>query len=893
MSTLWNYTPKAEELLQQAAQLALQQGTTQVMSWHVLLVMIQLKQNIGYTILKQLAGVWLGELEKLLQEKAESSPKLSWNDVTFHDALKKAMLQAPGLAGQKPVGPEHLLLAILKNDTDVQQITASYGVTPVAVETLVRELAAGKEIQTEDEKYEDMLAEIKDYIRDLTELASSGKMDPIIGRDDEIRRTMQILSRRIKNNAVLVWDPGVWKTAIVEWLAQRIIKWEVPDTLRDKKIIELDMWSLMAGAKYRGEFEERLKMILKVLEKSEGRMILFIDEIHTIVGAWKAEGSMDMGNMMKPALARGTLRVIGATTLGEYRKHIEKDPALERRFQPVVVDEPTRDDAIAILRGIKANYERHHGVKISDAAVVAAVDLGIKYIADRYMPDKAIDLLDEASASVKMWIVSEPEEMTKLQRHIRQLEIEKQALAIELKEKHDDKKAQRVSAIEQQLAGLQEQYATFKAEWDRERGLIVKQKDLKEQIAQAEHEADVALAQSDYNKVAELKYARIPGLQKELTTLEEDIDKAREAGNLLIKDQVDPADIAAIISKWTGIPVSKLVQSDREKLTHLEDHLKERVVGQDQAVEAVAHAIRRARAGINDPKRPIGSFIFAGPTGVGKTELAKSLAAFLFDDEKSMIRIDMSEYMEKHAVAKLIWSPPGYVGYDEGGQLTDAVRRKPYSVVLFDEIEKAHPDVFNLLLQILDDGRLTDSKGRVVSFKNTIVIMTTNLWSDRIAALAEQEATTSPKASSSSRKKSSSNGIADVSLVSRAAVEKEVMHLIATHFRPEFVNRVDEIVVFNPLGEALNRQIVEIQLRQYEQLLKQEKDITLRVDTAAKDRIAHVGFDPVYGARPLKRAIQKHVLDRLALALINDEIQEWQQVDITVQDDHITLQPSR
>lgn len=873
MSALGNYTPKAEELFQQAAQLALQDGTTNVTTGHVLEAMLEMKQNLGFTIVKQLAGVGLAELQTKLREKNTASPKLEGSDVTFHDTLRKAMLQAPQLAAWKPVGPEHLLQAMFKADAELERVCAPYGITTTKIEELVRDLALGKEIQSDDQKYDELLEQIKPYIRDLTELAAWGKMDPIIGRDDEIRRTMQILSRRIKNNAILVGDPGVWKTAIVEGLAQRIIKGEVPDTLRDKKIIELDMWSLMAGAKYRGEFEERLKLVLEVLEKSAGQMILFIDEIHTIVGAGKAEGAMDMGNMMKPALARGAIRVIGATTLNEYRKHIEKDPALERRFQPVLVDEPTREDAIAILRGIKANYERHHGVKISDAAVVAAVDLGIKYIADRYMPDKAIDLIDEASASVKMWIVSEPEEMTKLYRQIRQLEIEKQALSIEIKEKKNDKKEQRVTAIEQQLAVSQEEYASFKAERERERWLVVKQKELKEQIAQAEHEAEVALGQSDYNKVAELKYSRIPALQKELTWLEEDIEKAREEWNLLIKDQVDPSDIAAIISKRTGIPVSKLIESDREKLTHLEDHLRERVVGQDHAVEAVANAIRRARAGINDPKRPLGSFIFAGPTGVGKTELAKSLAEFLFDDEKSMIRIDMSEYMEKHAVAKLIGSPPGYVGYDEGGQLTDAVRRKPYSVILFDEIEKAHPDVFNLLLQILDDGRLTDSKWRVVSFKNAIVIMTTNLGSERMAEVNSEK----------SSKKSSEH---------RSTIEKEVMQLIAQHFRPEFVNRVDEIVVFNALGKELNRQIVDIQLRQYVTLLKHEKDISLQVDDDAKDRLANVGFDPVYGARPLKRAIQKYLLDTLALWLINGDIQEGQMVQVRVSNDVLVLQSS-
>lgn len=859
------YTIKASEAVQTAHDDALKNKNSVIDTLHLFKAMLEQKDGYIPLILNK---IWVDTWSILTQVSTLISSiwKVDWNyQLWISHELNKIFQDAESIAWSmwdQYITTEHLFLAILKTSSDlVKKILNPLWVTESTVKATIEQIRWGEKVTSQDP--ETTLEALSKFWRDLTALAQEWKIDPVIWRDDEIRRTLQILSRRTKNNPILVWEAWVWKTAVVELLAQKIVKWEVPDILRDKKIIELDIWALMAWSKYRWDFEERLKAILNELEKSNWWIILFIDEIHNIVGAWKAEWSLDMWNMIKPALARWAIRVIWATTLNEYRKYIEKDAALERRFQPVMVDEPSREDCIAILRWIKERYEAHHWVKISDAAVVAAAELSIKYIPDRRLPDKAIDLVDEAAASVKMWITSMPEDLVKVDKLIRQLEIEKEALKFEKWEKNQS----RISSIEKELAQQKEEFNKQKSQWEEERKIIFQTKDIKEQIQKLEHDALIAEKQTDYNKVAEIRYWKIPSLQKNLEEIETAITKAKQAGKIVIKDIVEPEDIAVIISKWTWVPVSKLIESEREKLWKLEDHLRKSLVWQDHAISAVSNAIRRSRAWLKDPYRPIWSFIFLWPTWVGKTQLAKSLAEFLFNDEKSMIRLDMSEYMERHAVARLIWSPPGYIWYEEWGQLTEAVRRKPYSVILFDEVEKAHPEVFNILLQILDDWRLTDSKWRTVDFKNSIIIMTSNLWSDIIMDKMKDILDSWDM----DEKKMSEI---------RKDVETEINPILSKFFRPEFLNRVDDIIVFNPISTQALKQIVSIQLWEYVKMLEKEKDIKIIVDESAKEFLARVGWDPVFWARPLKRAIQRHILDELALDLIEWKIQDWDSISV-------------
>jgi ATP-dependent Clp protease ATP-binding subunit ClpB len=757
------------------------------------------------------------------------------------------------------ISTEHLLIAIADEKTgDAGRILRSNGVSREDLEKVVTEMRGGSHIT--DQNAEENFQALEKYAQDLTERARKGKLDPVIGRDDEIRRTIQILSRRTKNNPVLIGEPGVGKTAIVEGLAQRIVSGDVPETLKNKRLVSLDLGAMLAGAKYRGEFEDRLKAVLKEIEKAEGQIILFIDELHTLVGAGASEGAIDASNMLKPALARGTLRAVGATTLNEYQKYIEKDKALERRFQQVYIGEPTVEDTIAILRGLKERYEVHHGVRIKDAAIVAAATLSNRYITDRFLPDKAIDLIDEAASRIRIEIDSLPQEIDVLEREILQLEIEKQALSRET----DEKSKERLDDIEKRIADLQERSSAMKAKWQSEKEEIEKMRTAKEQLEEAKIELERARQQGDLNKAAELQYGKIPEIEKQLDNEQKRLSELQQDG-VFLKEEVDEEDVAEVVAKWTGVPVSKMLEGEMQKLVAMEDNLRNRVIGQDEALQAVANAVRRARAGLQDPNRPVGSFIFLGPTGVGKTETARALAEFLFDDERAMVRLDMSEYMEKHAVARMIGAPPGYVGYEEGGQLTEAVRRRPYSVVLFDEIEKAHPDVFNVLLQILDDGRLTDSKGRVVDFKNTVLIMTSNLGSRAIQAATE-------------------NPLAD------RDVRDDVLQVLRDHFKPEFLNRIDDIVVFTQLGREQIASIIEIQLAKLRQMLA-DRGITLELDQSAKDLLVQEGYDPVYGARPLKRAIQSMVQNPLAVKLLNGEIGSGDTVTVKAENGALSFTP--
>ncbi|HEU5049679.1 MAG TPA: ATP-dependent chaperone ClpB [Gemmatimonadales bacterium] len=855
-------TIKAQEAFRDAMEEARRRGNPVANDAHLFAALLAqpegvvqpLLQKSGLNVTALSAGVDQ-ELGRFPAQSGGSEPSFSRE---AHRVFDRADEEAKSL-GDAYVSTEHLLVALAEEKgTTARELLSAAGVSADDLRSALREVRGSHRVtdQSPEEKYQ----ALERYTRNLTELARRGKLDPVIGRDEEVRRVMQVLSRRTKNNPVLIGEPGVGKTAIVEGLAQRIVNGDVPESLRNRELVTLDIGQLLAGAKYRGEFEERLKSVIKELVEAEGRYVVFIDELHTIVGAGAAEGAVDASNMLKPALARGELHVVGATTLDEYRKHVEKDPALERRFQPVLVGEPSVADTIAILRGLKEKYEVHHGVRITDNAIVAAATLSDRYIGDRFLPDKAIDLIDEAASRLRIEIDSLPQEIDEVERRIVQLEIQRQAL---LKEK-DRAGQERREAVEQEIAQLKEESAAMKAQWQAEKAAIQEIQAVKAEVEGLRGEVEQATRRGDLQRAAELRYGRIPELERKLAADESRLQQAQASAKYL-KEEVDAEDIAEIVARWTGIPVSRMLESERERLTRLESELARRVVGQEEAITAVSNAVRRSRAGLQDPNRPTGSFIFLGPTGVGKTETARALAEFLFDDERAMVRLDMSEYMEKHAVARMIGAPPGYVGYEEGGQLTEAVRRRPYSVVLFDEIEKAHPDVFNVLLQILDDGRLTDSQGRVVDFRNTVIIMTSNIGSQYIVDAG-----------------------ADLDGEAWERVAAQVRGELRNHFRPEFLNRVDDIIVYRPLSRADLAHIVEIQLRSLERMLEARR-LTLRVTPEAQALLANIGYDPVFGARPLKRVIQRELQNPIAMAVLEGRYQDGDTIVAGVDRGHIAL----